>query len=311
MNYEEKIIELALKNNNILVLTAENRASIRSIPNIILKQFIDTGINEQSLIGIASGLALRGRKIILHGIAAFITMRAFEFIRTDIGYPCLDVKIVGSFPGFLSTANGPTHQAIEDISLMRSIPNVNIFCPADEDDLIKGLPTIINYNRPFYVRYNDLPSEVEHSEFALGRAEVFGDGRDIAILTYGTLFNESLKAVKILEMNGIKVRLINLRSLKPVDEHEIIKTIKLCKVLVTIEDHFEVGGLKSIVAEIAIKEKLKVDLLPISLQNRFFKPAKLDDVLKYEGFSSSQLANKILKFFQTKNRVFNVEWSNA
>jgi transketolase len=311
MNYEEKLIELALKDQKILILTSENRASIRSLPNIIPNQFIDTGINEQSLVGISAGLALRGRVPIVHGIAAFLTMRAFEFIRTDIGYPGLNIKLVGNFAGFLSTANGPTHQAIEDISLMRSVPKMNIFCPADLDDLVKGLSTIVNYNKPFYIRYNDLPPLVEHSEFALGRAEVFGEGRDIAILTYGTLFSEAYKTMKLLEANGKKVKLVNFRSLKPIDEHEIIKSIKLCKTLVTLEDHFEVGGLQSIVSEIAVRENLRVDLYSISLKNRFFKPAKFEDVLEYEGFTARQLVINIIKYLQTKQRAYNVEWSNA
>jgi len=311
MNYEEKLIELALKNDNIKILTAENRASIRNIPKIISDQFIDTGINEQALVGISAGLALRGRTPIVHGIAAFLTMRAFEFIRTDIGYPKLNVKLIGSFPGFLSEGNGPTHQAIEDISIMRGIPNMNIFCPADLDDLVKGLPTIVNYNRPFYIRYNDLPAEIEHSEFALGRAEVFGDGTDIALLVYGTVFNESLKARNLLAKEGLSVRLINLRTIKPIDEFEIIKTIKTCKTLVTIEDHFSIGGLSTIISEILVKEKLSTDLFSISLSNNFFKPAKLREILTYEGFSAAQLVNKIKDHLLIKERKLNVQWSNA
>jgi len=311
MNYEEKLVELALKDQKILILTAENRASIRSFPKIFPSQFIDTGINEQSLVGVAAGLALRGRTPIVHAIAAFLTMRSFEFIRTNIGYPSLNVKLVGNFPGFLSTGNGPTHQAIEDISLMRAIPNMNIFCPADLDDLVKGLSTIVKYNKPFYIRYNDLPPVVEHTEFALGRAEVFGEGRDIAILTYGTLFNESYKAMKLLEDKGKKVRVVNFRSIKPIDEQEIIKTIKLCKTLVTVEDHFEVGGLRSIISEIAVRENLRVDLYSISLKYSFFKPAKFEDVLEYEGFTASQLAGRIKDFLNTKEKKFHVEWSNV
>jgi transketolase len=152
---------------------------------------------------------------------------------------------------------------------------------------------------------------VDHSEFALGRAEVFGEGRDIALLTYGTLFTESYKAMKLLEAKGKKVRVVNFRSIKPIDEHEIIKTIKLCKTLVTIEDHFEVGGLRSIVSEIAIRENLRVDLYSISLKNTFFKPAKFEDVLEYEGFTSHQLVSKIINYLKTKLRAYDVEWSNA
>lgn len=310
MNYEETLIQLALNNKDIIVLTAENRASIRNLPNIIKNQFFDSGISEQSLIGISAGLSLRGRIPIVHGIAAFITMRAFEFIRTDIGYPNLNVKIVGSFPGFLSTANGPTHQAVEDVCLMRSIPNMNIFCPSDLDDLFIGLPKIVSYNKPFYIRYNDLPAIVEHSQFALGKAETFGDGNDIAILTYGTLFSEAFKAKLLLEEKGLSTRLVNLRTLKPIDEFEIIKSIKICKTIVTIEDHYKIGGIYSILSEIISREKLRADVIPLSLQNKFFKPALYDFVLEHEGFTAKQIADTIFNVLQTKQRNFNVEWSS-
>ncbi|MBK7105586.1 MAG: transketolase [Ignavibacteriae bacterium] len=311
MNYEEKLIELAHKNESIIILTAENRASIRNLPKVIPNKFIDTGINEQSLVGISAGLALRGRTPIVHALAAFLTMRSFEFIRTDIGYPNLNVKLIGNFAGLLSEGNGPTHQAIEDIALMRCIPNMNIFCPADMDDMIKGLSTIINYNRPFYIRYNDLPTIVNHEEFALGKAEVFGDGNEIGIIVYGTLFNESFKAKEILEAEGYSVRLVNLRTIKPIDEYEILNTVNNCKTIISIEDHYQIGGLYSIISEILVKEKLISDYLAINLQNKFFKPAKLNNILNYEGFSAIQIANRIKEHLVKKEKKLNVQWSNV
>lgn len=310
MSYEEKLIELALKNENIIILTAENRASIRNLPNVIKDQFIDTGISEQSLIGISAGLALRRRIPIVHAIAAFLTMRSFEFIRTDIGYPNFNVKLVGNFPGLLSEANGPTHQAIEDISLMRAIPGMNIFCPADKEELIKGMAKIVNYKRPFYIRYNDLPAEVEHSEFALGKAEVFGNGKDVAICVYGTLFNQAYKAKSLLEKRGFSTRLINLRTLRPLDSFEIINSLQSCNAIVTIEDHYKTGGLYTIISEIIAREKIKTDILSISLENRFFKPAKFNTVLEYEGFTGLQMADQISDYLNIKEQKFNVEWNS-
>src|SRR5213080_750411 len=131
MTYEELLTETALANEQIIVMTAENRALVRNLPGILGKRFIDTGITEQTMIGAAAGLALRGRIPVVHALAAFLTMRAFEFVRTDMGIGRLPVKLVGGVPGFLSEANGPTHQAVEDIALMRGIPNMQVFCPAD------------------------------------------------------------------------------------------------------------------------------------------------------------------------------------
>ncbi|MEW6004117.1 MAG: transketolase C-terminal domain-containing protein [Stygiobacter sp.] len=300
MNYEQLLIELISNDNRYFVMTAENRAAMRGITNQIKNNFIDTGITEQTMIGMAAGLALRGRVPIVHALATFLTMRAFEFIRTDVGIPNLPVKIMGSVAGFLSEANGPTHQAIEDVSIMRGIPNMNVFCPADLQDFNLGIKKVLQHDNPFYIRYLNLPNVVEHSEFEIGKAEVFGNGNDIAILVYGMLFTQAFKAKEILEKKGYSVRLLNLRTLKPIDETEILKTVNECKLIVTIEDHFITGGLYSILAELLLRNKKTTEVLPIALMNKWFKPALLNDVLEYEGFTANKLAIKIENYFEEK-----------
>src|SRR5271155_1709162 len=152
MTYEELLTEAALSDERFIVMTAENRALVRNIPGKLGKRFIDTGITEQTMIGAAAGLALRGRIPVVHALASFLTMRAFEFVRTDAGIPNLPLKLSSFIPGFLSDGNGPTHQAVEDISLMRGIPNMTVFCPADEEDMLLMLPEIWASPHPAYVR---------------------------------------------------------------------------------------------------------------------------------------------------------------
>src|SRR5499433_3849988 len=154
MTYEERLLEIAEGNPDVVVMTAENRAAIRNLPPRLGPRFIDVGIAEQTLVGSAAGLALRGRVPVAHALAAFLTMRAFEFIRTDVGIAQLPVKLVGAVAGFLSEANGPTHQALEDVSLMRGIPGMNVCCPADEDEMVDALGTIVEDGAPWYMRYN-------------------------------------------------------------------------------------------------------------------------------------------------------------
>jgi transketolase len=293
MTYEELLIELISKDSRYFVMTSENRAAMRGITTQIKNNFIDTGITEQTMIGMAAGLALRGRVPIVHALATFLTMRAFEFIRTDVGIGNLPVKIMGAVAGFLSDGNGPTHQAIEDVSIMRGIPNVNVFCPADIEDFNIGIRKILEHPAPFYIRYLNLPPVVQHCEFEVGKAEVFGEGKDVAILVYGMLFAQAFKAKEILESGGLSVRLINMRSLKPVDEATILKTIDECKLIVTVEDHFLTGGLYSIIAEVLLKNRKTANVLPMALMNKWFKPALLNDVLEYEGFTGKQIAQKI------------------
>lgn len=293
MNYEDLLHELATKDKRYIVVTSENRAAIRTLPPKIEGRFLDTGITEQTMIGLSAGLALRGRIPIVHALATFLTMRAFEFIRTDVGLGNLPVKIVGAFAGFLSDGNGPTHQAIEDISLMRGIPNMKIFCPADEDDMLKGLPKVFTDESPFYIRYNNQKPLVKHEDFEIGKAEIFGDGNDIAILTYGFLFNQAYQAKHLLEEKGYSVKLINLRTPKPIEEDAVLNAANDCKLLVTLEDHFVTGGLFSILSELLLKNKMTADVLPIALMDKWFKPALLNDVLEFEGFTAKQISEKI------------------
>ncbi len=300
MNYERILLEQVLEDERFIILTAENRAALRNLPEILKNKFIDTGITEQTMIGISAGLALRGRIPVVHALAAFLTMRAFEFIRTDIGISNLPVKLVGSFAGLLSEANGPTHQAIEDVALMRGIPNINVFCPADENDMLLGLPKILEYNKPFYIRYNNMKPDVEHTEFAMGQPEIFGDGREVAILVYGALFGQAYSAKQILESRGIEVKLINMRTLKPLNEETVVESIKNTTLIATIEDHFINGGLFTILSEIMAKNKLSADILPFAFKNKWFKPALLNDVLTFEGLTDVQLADKIEFYLITK-----------
>ncbi len=312
MTYEEQLLEILQSNENYMVLTAENRAAIRNLPIQVKNQFVDTGITEQTMVGIAAGLALRGRIPIVHALSTFLTMRAFEFIRTDIGISGLPVKLVGSVAGFLSEANGPTHQAVEDISLMRGIPNVNVFAPSDESDMLKGMPKVLASREPFYIRFNNLPSQVVHSGFEIGQSEVFGRGTDVAIIVYGTMFNEAYHAKNILESKGISTRLINLRTVKPIDTEELLRTFDECEQIVTIEDHFVTGGIYSILCELAVRNRKLVRIHPFALKDRWFKPALLKDVLEFEGFTGEQIAERTeQKLFENKKPNYYAEWSNA
>lgn len=298
MTYEEILKKLVEEDERFIVMTAENRAAIRNLPNQIGDRFIDTGITEQTLVGSAAGLALRGRIPVIHALATFLTMRAFEFIRTDVGIGNLNVKIVGGFPGFLSDGNGATHQSIEDVSLMRGIPNINVWCPADEEDMLLGLETILKDDRAFYIRYNNSKPAISHNKnFEIGKAEVISEGTDVAILVYGVLLAQALEAKKILEEQGKSVRLINVRTPKPIDEEQILKAAKECKMIVTVEDHFLTGGLYSIIAEIYLRKQITAKVLPFAMDNKWFKPVLMNDLLEYEGFTGRQIAEKILNNF--------------
>jgi transketolase len=294
LNYETLIQETVLNNEQYIIMTAENRALIRNLPPILGKRFIDTGITEQCMVGMAAGLALRGRIPIIHALATFLTLRAFEFIRTDIGIPSLPVKLSSFVPGFLSEANGPTHQAIEDISLMRGIPSMQIFAPADEEDMLLGLPYFWSTPCPTYCRINLRKPVCQHQPFEIGKAEIIFSGKDLCILVYGALFAEALETQSLLASKGLSVGLINLRSLRPLDEECIMQAVAQSQFIVTLEDHFQVGGLYSIMAELLLSRNVSAKVIPFALKNKWFKPSLLSDILQYEGFTAQQLAESIL-----------------
>ncbi|MCS6843482.1 MAG: hypothetical protein NZ528_04030 [Caldilineales bacterium] len=294
-SYADALLQAAQSDPRVVVLTAENRAAIRSLPDVLGPRFVDVGIAEQALVGIAAGLALRGRVPVCHALAAFLTMRAFEFVRTDVGLPRLPVKLVGGVPGILSDGNGPTHQALEDVALMRGIPGMVVFCPADEEDLAIGLPHVLASPQPAYIRHNGLRPAVSHSpDFALGRAEVLCEGEDVAILAYGPLVAQAWEATQRLQAAGRSARLLNMRTLAPVDEDAIVAAALETKLLVTVEDHFLTGGLYSIVAEVLVRNQIMAPVLPIAFPDRWFRAGLLHEVLVHESLTGSQIAAAVL-----------------
>jgi transketolase len=299
MTYEELLTGIAVADERFVVMTAENRALIRNLPQLLGERFIDTGITEQTMIGAAAGLALRNRIPVVHALASFLSMRAFEFIRTDAGIPSLPVKLSAFIPGLLSDANGPTHQAVEDISIMRGIPNMTVFAPADEDDMVKMMPQIWASPQPAYTRVNTRPTRYVHEPFVPGKAEIIAKGTDVTILTYGLLFEQALIATDILKNEGLSAGLINMRSLKPVDEQAILDAAANSKLLVTLEDHFLTGGLYTIIAEVLLKHQKTAAVLPFALKDKWFKPALLPAVITHEGFSGKQVAEAILGYKTT------------
>ena len=293
--YEDALAAAAARDPRVVVLTAENRAAIRGLPGRLGPRFIDVGICEQTMVGMAAGLALRGRIPVIHALAAFLTMRAFEFVRTDVGIPRLPVKLVGGVPGLLSEANGPTHQAIEDVALMRGIPGMQIVCPSDHEELVAALPHIIASPNPCYVRFNSSPAAVHHpTPFQLGKAEWLATGRDCVLAGYGFLIPELMRAAALLRGSGVEAGVLNLRTLVPLDEDAVLHAARTARLLVTVEDHFLAGGLYGIVAELALRQGVACRALGLGLEERWFKPALLPDATRLAGLAGEDIAARVL-----------------
>ncbi len=299
--YETLLLDTASRDERLVVITAENRGHMRTVPPMLGDRFIDVGIAEQTMVGMAAGMAVRGRVVVTHALAAFITMRAFEFIRDDVAIANAAVIMVGMVPGVLSDGNGPTHQAIEDVAIMRGLPNVGVFCPCDEREFVDGMRVLLESRRPWYVRYLNTPDlPVDRIPFEPGKAVAVRGATlhrpNVTILTYGFLTRQCIEAADLLRAGDMHVRVVNMRTLKPIDVEAILEAARTSELVVTVEDHFLTGGLASIVAETLVANRIIAPVLTIGFTT-WFKPGRLNDVLEHERLSSTALARRIRERF--------------
>ena len=298
--YESKILSLVEENKKIVILTAENRVSLRNVPEKLNQNFIDVGISEQNLIGIGAGLAKLGFLPIMHGLSTFLTMRAFEFIRTDLGYPRLPSVLVGTFNGLSATANGtangPTHQAIEDIALMRLVPNMTVVTPSDRLETLKILDSISKLEGPLYIRDSNFESmEIEREPFVWGKNDCIVSGEKIAILSYGTMLDICLKASKKLSEKSVSHAIYNMRFLKPMDKKGLEEIFSKFEKIIVVEDHIEIGGLSSIVKEFALESGKKNKIEFMNLRQSFFRPGNFLDAIQNTELTVGKIIAKVME----------------
>ena len=294
MEYIDALYECYKNDKNIIVITAENRALLRNLENKYPEiPYIDVGIAEQTAIGVAAGLAKSGRKPIVHGLASFITMRSYEFIRTDIGLAGLDVKIVGFIPGFLSEANGPTHQAVQDIALMQTIPGINIFTPTDYVDMVSSLQNLINFPGASYIRAIHTTSKNNYQTDNYNNIQLIREGQDCAVITYGILVDHAIELERQLRLKNINCAVYNVRSIKPLDKNLLKSLLKKNIPLIIIEDHFEFGSLYSLILNQFQKEFPKNKILGVNLKEDYHKPIPLKLILEEGKFSIENLILQI------------------
>ena len=298
--YESKILSLVEENKKIVILTAENRVSLRNVPEKLNQNFIDVGISEQNLIGIGAGLAKLGFLPIMHGMSTFLTMRAFEFIRTDLGYPRLPSVLVGTFNGLSATANGtangPTHQAIEDIALMRLVPNMTVVTPSDRLETLKILDNISKLEGPLYMRDSNFESmEIERESFVWGKNDCVVSGEKIAILSYGTMLDICLKASKKLSEKSVSHAIYNMRFLKPIDKKGLEEIFSKFEKIIVVEDHIEIGGLSSIVKEFAFESGKKNKIEFMNLRQSFFRPGNFVDAMQNTELTVGKIIAKVME----------------
>lgn len=286
-SYGEALRKIGSENENIVVLDADLAGATKS--DIFKKEFpdrfFDMGISEQDMIGTAAGFATCGKIPFASTFAVFASGRAYDQIRNSVCYPNLNVKICGSHSGITVGEDGATHQMLEDINIMKGLPNMKVFCPSDDLQTKWLIEEISKIEGPCYVRTARLASPIiydEDTKFKIGKATMFGDGDDATIFATGICVSEALKAQEILQEDGINVRVVDMFSLKPVDKEVIVKCANETKHLISVEDHSVIGGLGSIIADVLVEE-CPTKLIKIGINDRFGESGKGTELMhKYE-----------------------------
>ena len=298
-SYGEALLELGKKNKNIVVFDADLSTATKT--NIFAKEFperfYDMGIAEQNMISTAAGMSTCGKIPYASTFAVFAAGRAYDQIRNSVCYPKLNVKICATHAGVTVGEDGATHQMLEDISLMRTLPNMTVLSTSDDVQTKWAVKKISKINGPVYLRLSRLATPIiydENQKFEIGKAVQIGEGTDATIFATGVTVSEAIKAQEILESKGIKVRVVDIHTVKPIDKDMIIKCAKETKKLISVEDHNVIGGLGSAISEV-LTEEYPVKLLRMGINDTFGKSGKATELMNYFGINAENIVEKVVK----------------
>lgn len=300
------LVELAEKDERIFLLTGDLGFSVlEKFSDKFPKRFFDMGVAEANAIGVAAGLALSGKIVFVYSIVPFLIMRCFEQIRNDVCYQNLDVKLIGIGGGLGYGSAGPTHHSIEDIALMRVLPNMAVVCPGDPLEVMAAIRESVSFKGPVYIRLGmNKEPKVHHKlpYFKIGKGIVISEGNDVTIIATGNMLYSAKDVADKLIDNGIGIRLISMPTIKPLDKEIVLKAAKETKAMFTIEEHSLIGGLGSGVSEILAESNNKILFRRIALSDEFCEVIGSQAYLREKNsLSVEKITNNILKHFYNEN----------
>jgi transketolase len=298
--FGETLLELGRKNDKIVALSADLQDSTKAIlfQKEFPERFINTGIAEQDLIGIAAGYALEGFIPYVSSFASFITTRPFDMIRMLACYNNINIKIVATHTGVTVGEDGGSAQMLEDIAIMRALPNMVVLCPADAVEAQKMVDGIAEYNGPVYLRLARAKYPVvtdEEKAFEIGKGQILREGGDVTLVGTGLMVSKALETAEILAGEGIEARVVNMSSIKPIDRDLLVKCAKETGKIVTLEEHQVIGGLGGAVCEV-LSQEYPVPVKIIGVENRFGQSGKPDELLEEYGLDSKSIVDKVKAF---------------
>lgn len=302
--FGEGLVELGKKNDKIFVLGADTVSSvaINGFQKEFPERFANVGIAETNLLGMAAGLAVAGFVPFVSTYGVFASGRPWEQIRTTICYSNLNVKIGGSHSGLMVGPDGATHQALEEISIMRCLPHMTVLVPCDLVETKKATIAAADYNGPVYIRYGreNVPIITEDkTPFEIGKAIKMREGSDVCIMACGSMVYESLMAAELLEKEGIKARVLNIHTIKPIDKQAIIDAAKECGAIVTAEEHQIFGGFGSAVAEVVVANS-PVPMEIVGVNDTFGESGKPADLIVKYGLKDINVVEAVKKVLKRK-----------
>lgn len=304
--YGEALVELAEQFPELVVFDADlsNATMTKGFAAKYPERFFDMGIAECNMTGVAAGMATCGYKPFTNTFAIFASGRAWEQVRNSVAYPHLNVKIVGSHGGLSVGEDGATHQSIEDLALMRTIPGMKVLCPCDGHEMKLAVKALLEYDGPAYLRLGrsaveTVTDEIEGYQFELDKGAVLADGKDVTVIAIGMMVQMAIKARDILAKEGISVRVIDMHTIKPIDEALVIRAAKETGCIVTTEEHNIIGGLGSAVAEV-LSEHCPTPMLRHGVQDVFGRSGKADEVLAAYGLTPEGICDSVRKALAKK-----------
>ena len=298
-SYGEALIDLGKENENVVVLDADLSTATKTMlfakefPN----RFFDMGIAEQDMLATAAGFSTCEKIPYASTFAVFAAGRAYDQIRNSICYPKLNVKICATHSGITVGEDGATHQMLEDISLMRTLPNMTVMCTSDDVQTKWAVKEISKIKGPVYLRLSRMETPIiyeENQKFEIGKAVQIGEGTDATIIATGDVVAEAIKAKEELEAKGINVRVLDIHTIKPIDKELIVKCAKETKKIITIEDHNIIGGLGSAVCEV-LAEEYPSKVTRMGIKDTFGKSGKAEELMEYFGLTAKNIVEEILQ----------------
>lgn len=302
--YCESLMEAAEKDERIVLINSDSMKVTATAPfkEKFPERSLNVGIAEANMVGVAAGLAAYGKIPVVNSFTCFATRRCFDQIVISVAYAGLNVKIVGNNPGILSELNGGTHMSMEDIGIMRTIPNMTIVEPIDEWQLKKAIPVIMKHDGPVYLRLNrgvNDPVYNENYRFNLGKGDILKEGKDVAVVASGFMVLKSLRAAEILKSDGIDAAVVNIHTIKPIDSELLIDLANKTGIVVTVENHSIIGGLGSAVAEV-LSENAPVRMKRIGINDCFGEVGNKNYLLERFDLTPEKIAAQIKSLVMNK-----------